>query len=76
MSEFRVTVCSLPDYEDLVAEIYIGDEFVALLSQERGPDAMAVEIAPRRTPFTTDLSTFEEAMSHAKKRLWELRKGS
>lgn len=32
---YRITVCSLPDYENLVAEIYIHDKFIGLISQER-----------------------------------------
>jgi len=73
-SEFRVTVCSLPDYEELVAEIYVGDEFVALLSQEAGPEAIRMEISPSNAPIKVELATFEEALAHAKNRLWELRK--
>lgn len=75
-SDFKITVGSLPDYEDLVAEIYIGEEFVGLLSQEAGPDAIALEIAPANPPLKVDLVTFEEALAHAKKRLAELRKSS
>lgn len=41
MSKFRVVVCSLPSHEELVAEIYIGDVFFGLISQEEvGGDVM------------------------------------
>ena len=73
---FKITVGSLPDYDDLVAEIYIGEEFIGLISQEAGPDAIAFEVAPVESSLKIDLGTFEAALAHAKKRLIELRKRS
>jgi hypothetical protein len=31
MQRHRVTVCSLPDYEDLVAEVYVDDTYIGLI---------------------------------------------
>jgi len=71
---FRVVVGSPREYEELVAEIYIGDEFVGLLSQEEGLDSTVFEIAPRNLVLKVPLAIFEEALAHAKRRLWDLRK--
>jgi hypothetical protein len=73
-TEFKVTVCSHPDYEELIAEIDLAGEFFGLLSQEGGEDVTMFEVAPSRTPFKVRLSTFEEALAYAKRRLAELRK--
>lgn len=40
---FDVIVCDLPDYENLVAEMYIQGEFIGLLSQESGIGNFMVE---------------------------------
>jgi hypothetical protein len=42
---FKVLVASPPEYERLVAEIYFGDLFVALLSQERDDGSIDIELA-------------------------------
>ena len=34
MSDYRIQICSDVDYNYLIAEIYIEDKFVALLSRE------------------------------------------
>ncbi len=65
-----------PDYEDLLAEMYIGDEFVAQITQEAGFDSLDLEIHPRKNgePWQFKLKDFEVAIQKAKNRLWELRK--
>jgi hypothetical protein len=71
---YKITVCSLPDYEQLVAEIYLGDEFVGLLSQEKGPEKTMIEInvtgAQRSSKW--ELALFEQALDEAKQRLSKL----
>ncbi len=34
---FEIMLVSLPEYECLVAEIYFNKQYIALVSQERGP---------------------------------------
>lgn len=68
---FSVTVLSLPEYDELVAEIYISGRFVALLSQERGVDETEIEI-PKNV--TLNLEVFEKALAEAKRQLFLLRK--
>lgn len=41
--ELRIDICSDIDYDWLIAEIYCDGKFVALLSQEGGPDHLMVE---------------------------------
>jgi hypothetical protein len=72
----RITVCSLPEYDQLVAEIYLEGRFVGLLSQEAGPDKTMLEIPTRDRDETIkiDLAAFEAALSEAKRRLSHLDK--
>lgn len=42
----KVVVCSDEDYDKLIAEIYIDENFVALVSQEQGLDQLVVEFPP------------------------------
>ncbi|MCH1429143.1 MAG: hypothetical protein L7U87_00120, partial [Chlamydiales bacterium] len=64
------------EYEDLTADIYYKDEFVAMLSQENGFENLEIEIsAPKEEErWVFNFKEFEEVLSYAKKRLWELRK--
>jgi len=39
----RVQICSDVDYDNLIAEIYYRGKYVALISQENGPDKLVVE---------------------------------
>lgn len=41
-NKWNVTIVSEPDFEKLVAELYVNDVFVALLDQEIGPKAIFV----------------------------------
>jgi len=73
---FRVDVASLPEFEELVAEIYVDDHFIGLLSQESGPDYTLFEIEQTKgsAPVKVELTTFEAALAHAKARLKRLEK--
>lgn len=73
---YHVTVGSLPEYEDLVAEIYINGKFVGLLSQEAGLEHLTLELAStdETAPVKIDLAIWERAILEAKERLWALRK--
>ena len=73
-NSYRIVVASLPDYKYLVAEIYIDDVFVGLLSQEGGEEHTRLEFAPARAshPIALSLSAFEEGLASAKERLRQL----
>lgn len=73
---FHVTVVSLPSYNELVAEIYVNDKFVGLLSQENGPENTLLELAVSNVSEQPKISlrTFEKALEEAKQRLFDLRK--
>lgn len=77
MSDFyQITVGSLPDYDDLIAEIYIDGRFVGLISQEQGPDKFLLEIPARDSEETmkVELALFEKAVAEAKSKLRVLRR--
>jgi hypothetical protein len=73
---FRITVGSEPDYEDLVGDLYFDGQIVAVLTQERGFDAMEIQLhgPPTGGRWTFDLADFEAALSALKRRMWELRR--
>jgi hypothetical protein len=73
---YHVKVGSLTDYEQLIAEIYINDQFVGRLSQEAGPEQTLLELAaaPGQRPVRLELGAFEKALAEAKQRLWDLRR--
>ncbi len=73
---FRIDVTSPAEFDELVAEIYIHDEFVGLLSQESGPGHTVLELGPIRgdVVMKLDLAVFEEALNSAKARLQKLPK--
>lgn len=57
---YHVTIASLPDYDELVAEIYINNVVVGLLNQEMGVKRTLIEFGQQAHKF--DLETFEEAL--------------
>lgn len=73
---YHITVGSLPDYEDLVAEIYINDKYVGLISQENAEGRFVLELGPWEGKESTvvDLLVFENAVADAKERLRKLRR--
>jgi hypothetical protein len=81
-TEFYIDVGSDPQFEELAAEIYCGEDpqkdFVGIVSQESGFDSLDIEIHPRRDgePWRFKLSELTQALEQAKTRLWELRRVS
>ena len=75
-SEFQLTICDHPDYEDLIAEITYGNELVCMLTMEQGFDLLQIDIHPRKDcqPWSFDERQFEENLMKGKRRLEELRK--
>jgi hypothetical protein len=73
-STVRIQICSDSTHDRLIAEIYVRDKFVALLSQENGldniriesPDECAYESAISRS---VELKLFMEAVNMAKRKL-------
>jgi hypothetical protein len=45
--KLRVDVLSDQDYEELIAECYVDDDCVIIVSEERGPDQLEIEILVR-----------------------------
>ncbi|MCI5141507.1 MAG: hypothetical protein D3909_07235 [Candidatus Electrothrix sp. ATG1] len=74
--DFRVSVGDDPDHEDLTAEIYFRDYFVAMLTQEQGFDKLQIEIFqnPNGDAWTFLLEDFLKIIELSKQRLWNLRK--
>jgi hypothetical protein len=70
---FEIVVGSLPDYEGLVAEIYIDGRYVGLLCDDDGPRMLRFDVATDANPLKLDLNVFERALAAAKARLWDLR---
>lgn len=70
-SNFKVVLFSHVDYRNLTAEIYFGDDFVALVSRENG--TFQVEWAPLTNGSARryDLDALLEALAAAKDRLAE-----
>ena len=75
-TNFRVDISGDLDYEDLVADIYFKDQFVAMLSQEKGFENLEIEIhlPKNQEKWLFKFSEFENALQYAKQRLWDLRK--
>lgn len=71
MAKFTTLVSSDSDYEKLVAEVNYGGRFVALISQEGGPESLLLEFAGcegieeeqvcRKVPLDGFLSALEQA---------------
>ncbi len=73
---FRITVGSEPEYEDLVGDLYFDDQIVCVLTQEKGFEAMQMNLfcPPDGRTWSFPLADFEEALAALKKRMWELRR--
>jgi hypothetical protein len=75
-SDFTLVVGDDPEFEDLTAEISYRGEFLCRLSQEEGFESLAIEIFPKqdKQPWHFKLKNFEDSISKAVERLWELRR--
>lgn len=73
---YHITIGSLPEYEDLVAEIYINDRFVGLISQERAEGDFLLELSlpEGKEPAAIELALFESAVAEAKEKLQKLKR--
>lgn len=73
---FRVDILFPDKFQDMIAEIYYQNEFICLVSQEKGFNFLDIEIVrnSKDTHWKFNLADFETAIEYAKRRLWELRK--
>ncbi|MEJ4044312.1 hypothetical protein [Erwinia sp. SLM-02] len=67
--QLKIVIASDVDYEELIAEIYCNDEFIALLQQENGIDDIKLEFSPNLTSLSLDW--LQNALSEAKNKLLE-----
>ncbi len=76
-AEYRITACSLPGFKGLVAEIYFGDRFIGLISEEDAPGVFQLELGARdgSRGLTLELEPFEAALLCARNELTRLRFG-
>jgi hypothetical protein len=70
-AKLKVTVCSDRDYEELIAEIYHDEKFVALISQDEGRDKLYVEFPKpnnieEMVAGRVGLEWFQDALEKAK----------
>ncbi len=68
---FGIRIASPPEYERLVAEIYFGDRFVALVSEERGVgqfdlETPGLELIESSILRKVDLDGFLKAVEEAR----------
>lgn len=76
ISRFRISVGNDDDHEDLTAEIYFDEKYLALVSQENGLEKVQVELqrCPDSDAWIFSLDALLEVLEKAKYRLWELRR--
>ena len=72
----RVQILSDQDYEDLIAEGYLDDECILIVSQDRGFQSLQVELLPRKdgNSWRLEFSQLTDLLQRCKDRLWEMRK--
>ena len=75
-NNFRFSIGDDPEHEELTAEIYFEEKFVAIISQEKGFEEMKIEIFQKSNgkPWAFQLNEFLEIIELSKRRLWELRR--
>ena len=72
--EYKIMIASGPDHEEVFAEIYFGEQFVALVSQEDGIGSMRIEFPDTNVREDmivrkVNLKDFQEALHEAAKKL-------
>lgn len=76
INRFRISVGDDDLHEDLTAEIYFDEKFLALVSQEIGLERAVVDLqrCPDSDAWSFNLDAFLKVLDQAKHRLWELRR--
>ena len=74
----RLVALSDPDHDDLIAEVYLDDECLMIVSQEEGFDSLDVQLLPRPNGQHWDLKydLLIDLLQKCRNRLWELRRNS
>jgi hypothetical protein len=72
MKNFRITIASLPDRENLVAEILYEDVQWAEISQEKNELIIQFYSHPRKEHWEFSLDAAIQILEKAKKRLLEI----
>ena len=72
--DFKIVIASDIDFEELVAEIYHGDIFLALISQDKGSENLSIVLAKMveenyKMCLEIGLDDFLKAISAAKQKL-------
>ena len=75
-NNFKIVISSDLKYDDLCAEIYYKEHFVAIITQEKGFENLEIEIySPSNDEkWRFQFSKFIEILEKAKKNLWSMRK--
>ena len=75
-SKFNIIISSDIDYNDLCAEIFFENQFVAILTQEEGFDNLEIQIhSPIKEKYWSfKFAEFEKALNSAKEILKEMQK--
>ena len=74
-SNFKIIISSDLNYNDLCAEIYYLDQFVAVITQEKGIENLMIEIYPHsiNNHWNFRYEHFLEILNKAKKILGEMK---
>lgn len=72
-SKFKILTFGNLEYEELCTEVHYGDECVAVLNQEKGPEHLVIELHPRLSgdPWFLDYEEFLKWLEEAKTTLLE-----
>lgn len=60
--QFRLTMCSDLDYEEMVVDVYYGKDSVALITQEQGLENMKVNLSSSNPKLFLPLDGFIDAL--------------
>lgn len=74
--KIRLVALSDPDYDDLIAEVYIDDECLMVVSQDEEFDSMDVELLTQRSGghWEPKYDLLIDLLQKCRTRLWELRR--
>lgn len=77
-SKFQILISSDIEYNNLCAEIFFEDQFVGILTQEKGFENLQIEIYPseNQKSWTFKFSEFENILRSAKDALWKMRESN
>ena len=73
---FKIIISSDLQYNDLCAELYFDDQFVAIVTQEKGLENLEIEIHPPKNHsfWNFNLSEFQNILKSAQELLQKMQK--